>query len=479
MKTIDISAQLLNFTAIAPIVMVAILTLVLLIIGIFARNLSAKFYISFCLISISLSFALLLGTKIPQSGFFGMIYVDKISFLAQIIVLMASFLFVALHFEKQEFFECKFKEYFVLFLFSLIGFLLMLSSKNLILIFISLELSSLCIYTMIALNNRLNSIAAAIKYFTMGSFSSAFFALGIALIYAFSGSFEIDEILSLVNLADISPLFLGGVMILFCALGFKLSLIPFHSWIGDVYEAISPALAGYIATIPKMAVLIVLMRFFEPLCEMNIKLVQNSLYFIAVLTMSFGNLMAYAQKDVKKMLAFSSISHSGFALSAILLGSLMGNLALFLYWIMFLVANLGAFAMLSFLRNDSQSYYLEDFKALGTNSPKFAAIFGLFMLSLAGIPPFSLFFGKMVLFSATISQNFIILAVIMALNSALSVYYYLRPIVCMYFKETNSPKIPSNLTIQSTLVLVFALFASGFGLFYINWLYNFILKTIS
>lgn len=476
MKTIDISAQMLNFSCIMPSAIVVIFAILLLMATIFARNLAPKFYAIFCLIAISLSLAVLIGTKIPQNGFFGMIIIDGYSFVAQIIILLGSFLFIALSIEKYSSFEYKFSEYFALFLFSVAGFLLMVSSKNLILIFISLEFSSLCIYTMIGLNSRLKSISSAIKYFTMGALSSAFFALSITLLFMFSNSFMIDEILSLKNFAQISALFLGGAIILLCALGFKLSLVPFHGWIGDVYEGSSALLAGYIATVPKMAVLVVMLRFFAPLSD--IEEIKISLYLIAILTMSFGNLMAYAQKDVKKLLAFSSISHSGFVICAILT-NFGSNLALFLYWIMFLFANLGAFAILSMLRGSLKSYKLDSFKAMSINSPIFAILFALFLLTLAGIPPFGVFWGKMILFEAVISQNFIKLAVIMALNSALALYYYLRIIVYMFFKDDKATKFSLNLTAQSVCVLILAAFASILAVFYINWLFNFILKNIS
>jgi NADH-quinone oxidoreductase subunit N len=218
-------------------------------------------------------------------------------------------------------------------------------------------------------------------------------------------------------------------------------MVPFHTWTPDVYEGASATLAGYMSVVPKIAGFVVAMRIFGFLIQADIQWVKDILYVAVVVTMTLANIMALVQKDVKRMLAFSSISHAGFVMAAIMIGTTQANSALFLYWVLFLFTNLGAFAILWISRHKASVWHerfdhpYEKFSGMIKIRPVGAVIMALFMLSLAGVPPFSLFWGKLYVMSAAINSDYIVLALIMAIKSAISAYYYLKLIVYMFLKE--------------------------------------------
>lgn len=431
----------LNFYSIAPMAVLCAFAIFILCISVITNELSTKFYTVLTVIAVVLDIGILFGYNGGVSGFFGLVFIDGIAILSMFIILISSALFIPLALSAKTFHEYTLPEFFALFLFMLIGFEFMVSSGNLILIFVGLETSSLSLYTLIALNNRNKSIEAAVKYFTMGALGSGFFAFGAALFYLSSGSVEISQIISSASYSQNNIILLLGCVFMICAIGFKLSLIPFHTWAPDVYEGASAALAGFISVVPKIAGFIVALRLFEGLMRVEVSWLNSVLYIVAVITMTLTNIMALVQIDVKRMLAFSSISHAGFVLSAIVIGSTQANISLFLYWILFAFANLGAFSMLWATRTRQNSWHkryehpYEKFNGLIKTIPMAAIVMAIFMVSLAGIPPFSVFWGKMYLMSAAINSGFIFLALIMALNSAIAMYYYLKLIVCMFLHE--------------------------------------------
>lgn len=440
----------LNLITLLPVCTLVVGALIMLCIDIVKNDISKKFYTIISILFILLSLGFLLGLESNQKGFFDMMLVDGIGILSQIIILVASILFISLALNAQEFNEHRFAEFFSLFLFMIAGFIFMVSSENLILIFLGLETGSLALYTLIAMHGRKKSIEAAIKYFCMGALAAGFFAFGSMILYALTGSVEISIINERLIEKNFEPMYaiLGGVSFILGALAFKLSLIPFHAWTPDVYEGSSAPLAGYMSIVPKIAAFVVMLRFFEFLVSSGLTWLHDMLYLLVVITMTLANLMALVQTDVKRMLGFSSISHAGFVLGAVLIASLGENAisyqaktSIFLYWILFMFTNLGAFSMLWIARNKKnlwderfQHPFLK-FSGMIKVAPFAAVIMALFMLSLAGIPPFSVFWGKIYLISSTINAGYTILAIIMAVNSAIAIYYYLKLIVYMFLKD--------------------------------------------
>ena len=532
--------NLLNLASIAPMAILGGFALLMLAVSLFARTLSYKFYAVITILALALGFGLVFGYNSGIRGLFDVMLVDGIATLSMLIMLAGSIFFIFLSLGARSAHEYHTAEFFVLFLFVLVGYEFMVASESLMMILVGLETGSLALYTLIALHNRARSVEAALKYFIMGALGSGFFAFGAAMFFLSTGSMEISNIAQIAKSSNLqtSVLLFAACSFMIVSIGFKLSLIPFHTWTPDVYEGASSAMAGFLSVVPKIAGFVVAIRLFEALQSIGVQWLNIVLYAVAVLTMSLANLMALVQRDVKRMLAFSSVSHAGFVLCAIVIGSTQANAALFTYWILYAVANLGAFAFIwcvrqrrarslnlkfktqspalnlnangeekeNFISNAKLSFSQDyepgatgelnlgangqnlacgersfkageqNFKAsepgaeasfFGTEtcepgaeicaqSSKFAARFehpfekfdglirthplfalcsAIFMLSLAGIPPFSVFWGKMYLLSAAVNSGYFALAVIMAVNSALALYYYLRLIVRMFLHE--------------------------------------------
>ena len=445
LQPINIDISSLNFVSLIPMILAIVGGLVILIIDLINDKLDKSFYVMMSELFILLSLGAVFGYNGDIRGFFDVMLIDGIAKLGEAIVLIASALFIPLALTSKRFHEYAYPEFFALFLFMIGGFEFMVSSDNLIMIFIGLETSSLSLYTLIAMHNRQRSFEAAIKYFTMGALAAGFYAFGSALLYYATGSIEIHKMAEVISAKDFNGMILvfTAISFMIAALGFKLSMVPFHTWTPDVYEGASAALAGYMSIVPKIAGFVVAMRMFEFLIHSNVEWVQDVLLIVAVVTMTLTNIMALVQESVKRMLAYSSISHAGFAMSAILIGTTQANSSLFLYWVLFTFTNLGAFTMLWVSRHKSKvgwggtrfDHPYIKFSGMIKIMPVNAVIMAIFMLSLAGVPPFSLFWGKLYLMSAAVNAGFIGLALIMAINSAISVYYYLKLVVYMFLKD--------------------------------------------
>jgi len=441
--SIDIAG--LNFTSLVPMIIIILGALAVIIIDLVTKDLSKSFYVMVSELFILLALGSVVGYSGGERGFFDVMLIDGIATLGQIVILVASALFIPLALSSSRFHEYSFPEFFALFLFMVAGFQFMVASDNLIMIFVGLETASLALYTLIAMHNRSRSFEAAVKYFTMGALAAGFFVFGAMILYALTGSVEIHKIEEVLIAREFQPIWgvLLAVVFMIAALGFKLSMVPFQTWVPDVYEGASAALAGYMSIVPKIAGFVVAMRLFEFLVHADVVWVQNMLWIVAVVTMTATNIMALVQEGVKRMLAYSSISHAGFAMSAILIGTTQSNSALFLYWILFTFTNLGAFTMLWVSRHKGKKKWgqtrfdhpYEKFSGMVKVMPINAVIMGMFMFSLAGVPPFSLFWGKLYLMSSAVNAGFITLAIIMAINSAISVYYYLKLVVYMFLRE--------------------------------------------
>jgi NADH-quinone oxidoreductase subunit N len=441
--SIDIAG--LNLASLVPMIIIILGALAILIIDLVTKDLSKGFYVMVSELFLLLALGSVVGYSGGERGFFDVMFIDGIATLGEIVILVASALFIPLALSSSRFHEYSFPEFFALFLFMVAGFQFMVASDNLIMIFVGLETASLALYTLIAMHNRSRSFEAAVKYFTMGALAAGFFVFGSMILYALTGSVEIHKIEEVLVARQFQPIWgvLLAVLFMIAALGFKLSMVPFQTWVPDVYEGASAALAGYMSIVPKIAGFVVAMRMFEFLVNSDIAWVQNMLWIVAVVTMTATNIMALVQEGVKRMLAYSSISHAGFAMSAILIGTTQANSALFLYWILFTFTNLGAFTMLWVSRHKDKQKWgdtrfdhpYKKFSGMVKIMPINAVIMGMFMFSLAGVPPFSLFWGKLYLMSSAVNAGFITLAIIMAINSAISVYYYLKLVVYMFLKD--------------------------------------------
>ncbi len=453
-----ISFDTLNIASLMPVGILVLGALVLICLDLINKNLKKEIFIILSLIMLALSFFSIICYKGASRGFFDAILIDGVARLSSMIVLMVSGLFLLFSFSRQSFHESDLKEFYAMYLLMNAGFMQMCLSDNLIVIFVGLETGSLALYALIAMHNRLKSIEAALKYFTMGALASGLFGMSAFLFYLASGSLQISQIMQILVSKNLAPAItiVSACVFLLASLGFKLSLVPFHTWTPDIYEGSTSQMAGYMSIVPKITSFIVVMRIFEGLSNVGLVWVDVMLYIVAVLTMSIANVAALIQKDLKRMLGFSSISHAGFLLSAILIGTDFSNSAFFVYWIMFSVANLGAFAIL-WISKTKQSLYASDdpyekFAGLIKTSPFLAVCMAIFMVSLAGIPPFSLFWGKLFILSSAVNNGYFTLAIVMAINSAIALWYYLKLVVFMFLHESKV-KDGSIYLANSTLVI--------------------------
>jgi NADH-quinone oxidoreductase subunit N len=444
MTNLIIDFASLNVASLAPMMVAIVGALVILSIDLFTKDLHRSFYVMLTILFLVVDLGVILSFDGAVRGFFNLMLIDGISILSQIIIVVTSGFFVLLALSQQRFHEYTYPEYFALFLFMIAGFQFMVSSDNLILIFVGLETASMALYPLIAMHNRDQSTEAAIKYFTMGALAAGFFAFGAMIFYALTGSLELVQISQVLVASNFDnlPIILLGVAFMIGALGFKITLVPFHIWAPDVYEGATSAMAGFMSIVPKIAAFVVALRFFDIFLSADIIWLEYVLYAIVVITITVPNVIALLQTDVKRMLAYSSISHAGFVMGAILIGTTQATQGIFLYWIMFMFTNIGSFSMLWINRAKNKygiqsDHPFEEFSGLIKISPFFATVMALFMLSLAGVPPFSLFWGKMYLLSAAVNSGYIVLALIMALNSAIAAFYYLKLIVYMFMKEPS------------------------------------------
>lgn len=450
LNRLNIDSSMLNLASISPMVTCAIFAILILSISMVKKDLEAKFYAVLTLLGLVINIGLMFGYSGAIRGVFDMILVDGISYISNLLISVVSAVFVLYTMDDERFEEYKKPEFYSLFLFMVTGFGFMMASDSLVLIIVSLELSSLALYALIALRNTKDALSAAIKYFVMGAVGSGFFIFGAAIFYLVTGSFEIDNIGRVLATGDEKGSIAIGVVMMMVALGFKISAVPFHTWLGDVYSYSNSNLSAYISIVPKIAAFVVALRLFNTLLIVDIEIVTITLFIISVATMTIANIAALAQKDIKRMLAYSSISHSGFILVAVLVGSIQASMGMFLYWVMFCVANLGAFGViLAYDTKDAQVINIEKFSSLININPALALAMSVFMFSLAGIPPLSVFWGKMVLLSSAVSSSYYTLAIIMALNSAIAMYYYLRVVVVMLLsKDKSEAKFELNSTLK-------------------------------
>jgi len=489
---VNISFESLNIVTLAPMLIPVLGALLILITDMFKSNLDKTLYVMLSLLFLVMDFGAVLESAdiFSQDGItmggFNVMLIDGLAVIAQLVIVGASMLFIPLSLTHKRFHEFSYPEFFALFLFMIGGFQFMVATDNLILIFVGLETASLALYTLIAMHNRDKSFEAAVKYFTMGALAAGFFSFGSMIFYALTGSIEINQIASVLaanHYADIGYVLIGVVFML-GALGFKLSLVPFHTWAPDVYEGASASMAGYMSIVPKIAVFIVAMRVFEFLIHSGVVWLEIILYAVVIITMTAANMWALVQTDVKRMLAYSSISHAGFVMAAILIGTTQSNSALLLYWILFSFTNLGSFSMLWISRQkhlpdyQASDHSYDKFAGMIQTAPVAATIMALFMLSLAGVPPFALFWGKLYMIGSAVSGGYTILALIMALNSAIAGYYYLKLIVYMFMKEPvvgNDGHIyASNATLALKTIIGIAAVGTIFAFIVINPLLEFI-----
>ena len=329
-------------------------------------------------------------------------------------------------------------EFFVLSLFATLGMMVMISANHFLVLYLGLELMSLSLYAMVALPRDSGpSTEAAMKYFVLGALSSGMLLYGMSMIYGATGSLEITEVAQRIFDGEAIPTILVfGLVFVVAGIGFKLGAVPFHMWVPDVYHGAPTAVTLLIGSAPKLAAFAFIMRLLVEALGIEQLLAewQQMLVLLAVASLAIGNITAIAQTNIKRMLAYSSISHMGFLLLGVLSGTLEGFGAAMFYTIVYVLMSLGTFGMVLLLsREGFEADNLEDFKGLNQRSPWYAFIMMLLMFSMAGIPPTLGFWAKLFVLQAALSVGYIWLTIAAVLFSLIGAFYYLRIVKLMYF----------------------------------------------
>lgn len=338
-------------------------------------------------------------------------------------------------------YDAYFGEYYILLQTSVLGMMFMAGAKDLFMIFLGLEVMSVSFYVLAGINRkRLTATESALKYFLLGAFATGFVVYGIALIYGTAQSTSFDVIASKFTELSGNLLFLTGVLLFLIGFSFKVAAFPFHMWVPDVYQGAPSTVAGLFSTAGKVAAFsAIIVSLFVLFTSGAMKIITPYLSVISVLSMFFGSIVAIAQTNIKRMLAYSSISHAGYLIIGLAASNTSGIAGIIFYLAAYSFMNLGAFGIVSLVEGKEESNLeLNSYRGLGTRQPLLAALLSLFMFSLAGIPPFAGFFGKYYIFISAIETKLTWLAILGVLSSVISVYFYLRLVVLMYFYDSSN-----------------------------------------
>ena len=401
-----------------------------------------------------------LAATIYQTGYYGSAFyhtisVDTFSVFFHIVVLLVALVVILTSYEYLEVQRIRSGEYYGLILLGTVGMMIMSAAVELVLVFIALEISSISTYILAGMRRRsAESAEASLKYFLLGSFATAFFLYGVALIYGTTGTTNVYGIAQVLQ-TQRSTLAYLAVGFMFVGLGFKVAAAPFHVWTPDVYEGSPAPVVALMSAGPKAAAFAVLLRV---LFATDAPGWFWMVWVAAVLSMCLGNIGALVQQNVKRLLAYSSIAHAGYLLVAFAAAQQVGISAAIFYAASYAAMNVGAFAVVSHFASTDEKYVtLDDYAGLGRRSPLLAAILTVFLLSLIGIPVTGGFFAKLYVFSAALQANLVGLTVIAVINSAIAAYYYLRIIIYMYMHdervEAPVARIPAALGIGLAISL--------------------------
>ena len=338
-------------------------------------------------------------------------------------------------------------EYYILIQSSVLGMMMMAGAKNLFMIFLGLEIMSICFYVLAGVNRKKEkAIEASLKYFLLGAFATGFLVYGIALIYGSAHSTSIDVITAGFKELSTNIIFLVGILLFLIGFSFKIAAFPFHMWVPDVYQGSPTTVTGLFSTIGKAAAFSAIIATLNALFSGEAQsLFLPYLSVLSVFSMLFGSIVAIAQTDIKRMLAYSSISHAGYILIGLAAGTPSGVAGVVFYLAVYTFMNLAAFGIISLIEGENDTNLsIDSYAGLGSRKPVIAAMLAIIMFSLAGIPPLAGFFAKYYVFIAAIKSNLTWLAILGIISSVISVYFYLRIVVLMYFRESEHEIMPTK-----------------------------------
>ena len=452
-----------NFIVVAPEIFLFSMACVILLIDIYVpRKWDA---IAYWLTQASLLGAALITIQTHTPGVtltFNNMFIDDLMSdvlkVAVYFVTMAVFLYSRDYIRARDIYR---GEYFILGLFGVVGIMVMISASHFLSLYLGLELMSLSLYALVAFQRDSSSATeAAMKYFILGALSSGMLLYGMSMLYGVTGSLEIATVQQkIAGLPATDMVVVFGLVFVVVGIGFKLGAVPFHMWLPDVYHGAPTSVTLYLGTIPKLGAYAMAIRLLVDALPSLVVQWQDMLIIMAVLSMALGNLVAIAQTNLKRMLAYSTISHMGFFLLGILSGSANGYGAAMFYMLMYVLMGLGAFGMIILLsRAGFEADRLEDFKGLNQRHPWYAFLMLLLMFAMAGVPPTAGFYAKLSVIQAVVEADMVWLAVASVLFSVIGAYYYLRVVKLMYF---DAPVEQVQVSARSDMKILISLNALG------------------
>ena len=452
---------------ILPELFLSITVMILLMLGVFIKK---SFKLVNLLVILSLIFAVVLVLNQPNEIikiFNGSYIVDKLSIFMKVLTLLFCLFVLLLSKEYIKNNSINKIEYPIIILASTLGMLLMISSYDLIIFYLGLELQSLCLYILASFKREdERSTEAGLKYFVLSALASGLLLYGCSLIYGFTGSTNFEIISANLSEANTGAVF--GIVFVIVGLAFKVSAVPFHMWTPDVYEGSPTSVTSFFALVPKIAALTVFIRFlYVPFINV-INHWQTIIIFLSIASMILGAVAAIGQSNIKRLMAYSSIGHMGYALAGLAPGTSSGIQSTIIYLTIYLVMNLGAFGCIFVLKRENVFYEkINDLSGLSKNHPMLALSFLIILFSLAGIPPLAGFFAKFYIFMAVIEVKMYALAIIGLVTTVVSAFYYLRIIKVIYFDKPQKPfeenydwGLRLSLALSSILILIYFVYPS-------------------
>ena len=458
-----------NLELLLPEIFLSLSIMFLLILGVFKKDSSSliqNISLIVLLVTAVITFTETLGLN-QTLLFSGSIIIDYLSSFMKIVTLIAAFLVLVISSNYLKTLKLFKIEYPILILSSVLGMMVMISSNDLIVFYMGLELQSLALYVLATFNrDQLKSSEAGLKYFVLSALSSGLLLYGCSLIYGFTGSTNFNLIAGQLNDDQYALTF--GIVFILVGLAFKISAVPFHMWAPDVYEGSPTSVTLFFTMVPKVAALTVFIRFlYVPFLNL-IDQWQMILIFLSIASMLFGAIAAIGQTNLKRLIAYSSISHIGYALAGLATGSNHGIQSSVIYITIYILMNLGLFSCLLMMRRNNEYYEdIDDLSGLSKNHPLLSLSLLIILFSLAGIPPLAGFFAKFYIFKAVLEQSMYFLAIVGLLSTVVAAFYYLRIIKIMYFDKEkekydtdHSLWLKFSLTTSTLLILIYFVFPS-------------------
>ena len=458
-----------NLNLVLPEIFISLAIMFLLILGVFKKD-SSKLIHNFSLIILLITGGIIFNETLTVENtmlFNGSVVIDYLASFMKFITIIAALMALIVSSNYLKTFKILKIEYPILVICAVLGMMVMISSNDLIVFYIGLELQSLSLYVLSSFNrDEVKSSEAGLKYFVLSALSSGLLLYGCSLIYGFSGSTNFEIIAN--NLDSDQYVLTFGIVFILVGLAFKISAVPFHMWAPDVYEGSPTSVTLFFTIVPKIAALTVFIRFlYVPFINL-INQWQMILIFLSIASMVFGAVAAIGQKNIKRLIAYSSISHIGYALAGLTTGTNEGIQSSVIYITIYFVMNLGLFSCLLMLKRNDQYYEtLDDLSGLSKNHPLLSLSLLVILFSLAGIPPLAGFFAKFYVFMAVIEQSMYFLAIVGLLSTVIAAFYYLRIIKIIYFDQEkekydsdHSFWLKFSLTVSTILILIYFIFPS-------------------